>query len=277
MDCGFASQDGIDSPTHGQPNILLAVFPILRGLWIQLSQPLFDRNRQTGPIVLLRGVLGTTGFLLLFGALRRIPLADTVIIFQAHPLFVAALSPWILKERLRTGQWICIIASLFGVALIIGPTGEGTWLGRIMALVCAALSGVTINLVRHLRNQQIGPLTIALSFPLVATITIGPALALSLPHCVWTPPTLRDWGFLGALASAATMAQVMLTVGLGRVAAAQGAAMSNLQVIFAIGFGLVFLGEIPALTTLAGAAIIITSLLIFSLGFLPSTLANSNK
>jgi drug/metabolite transporter (DMT)-like permease len=59
------------------------------------------------------------------------------------------------------------------------------------------------------------------------------------------------------MAITAAMGQVLMTLGLGRVPAARGTAISNLQVAFALFFGWVFFHELPGWITLTGAAIII--------------------
>ena len=79
--------------------------------------------------------LGTIGLFTFFFALKRLPLADTVLIFQAHPLIVAMLAPWFLKERNRPLHWFLIIASVIGVFLV------GVAVGAVSTWVALSSSG----------------------------------------------------------------------------------------------------------------------------------------
>ncbi|MFH2001613.1 MAG: DMT family transporter [Planctomycetota bacterium] len=229
------------------------IVPVL-ALWaFQRRQPLFGKKRF---LLLLRGGLGSLGLFTFFYALRRLPLADTVLIFQAHPLLVALLAPWLLKERNRPVHWILLLISFAGVALIVGPTGAGDWEGRLSALICCVLAGFVYILVRFLRRSE-PTLTVAFSFPAITLLLFGPPFLLHIPGFTWMPPSLQDWCYLFAMALFAAGGQVLMTLGLGKVPAARGTALSNLQVAFALIYGMVFFDEIPALYTLAGAAIIV--------------------
>jgi drug/metabolite transporter (DMT)-like permease len=233
---------------------------VVVGAWARMrGEPLWVLERREGWLLVLRGALGTGGFLLFFGALQRIPLADTVILFQAHPLVVAAIGPWLLGERNRLSQWLLLALSLAGVALVVGPSGGGDMTGRLMALGCAVVAGSAYSIVRLL-SSRVPTSTIALAFPAVATATMGPLLALGVRGFEWSAPTPADWGWILGVASFSTVGQMLLTLGFGQVPAARAAALSNTQALFATLWGVVFLGEVPAATTLFGAAVVITSL-----------------
>ena len=234
------------------------------GLWARgRGEPLFAAERRSGLLLLLRGVLGTVGAMLFFGALRRIPLGDTMILFQSHPALVAFVSPWILGERLRPWQLLLVLGSIGGVALVVGPEGGGDWIGRGMALGCAVTTGLAVALVR-LARRELPALTVAIAFPAVAVATIGPAIALRVPWFSWGDPTPLDWGIVAAIAALGTIAQVLQAVGLGCMPAARGAPISNLQVVFAVVLGYLLLDEVPTATSLAGAALIVVCLLLLS-------------
>jgi drug/metabolite transporter (DMT)-like permease len=241
---------------------LFMVTVVMAWAW-KRGEPFWVTRGRAGALYWVRGILGTIGFVLLFGALRRIPLADTVILFQTHPFVVALLSPFLLGERLVARQWVFIGTSIAGVALVVGPSGEGSWTGRLMALGCALTTGVAMSLVRYL-GRSVPALTISLAFPVVACLSMGPLLAAGVPGFVWASPTRADWWFIGLLALFGTVGQVLVTAGLRRVPAARGTAISNLQVVFAMALGVAVLGEQPAWTTIAGASIIVASLVLMS-------------
>ena len=251
----------------GPPQLVLlrsAFMVVVVGAWaLHRGEPLWKARRREGLLLLLRGILGTAGFLLFFGALQRIPLADTVILFQAHPLVVAAIGPWLLRERTQRGQWVLMTLSLVGVGLVVGPTGGGDMAGRGMALGCALVAGFAYSIMRLL-SSSVPTLTIAFAFPAVAVATSGPLIALGVPGFTWTDPSAADWMWILSVAVTSTIGQILLTLGLGRVEAARGSAISNSQVVFAILWGVLFLGEYPSWNTLLGAALVVTCLALLS-------------
>jgi len=212
----------------------------------------------------LRGLLGTVSLFAFFYALKRLPLADTVLIFQVHPLIVAALAPVFLRERNRTVVWLLLGLSMAGVILVVGPTGEGTWDGRLSAFVCCILASFVYMLVSYLRRTE-ATLTIALTFPAVSLLFFGPAFALALPGFEWVAPTAADWFYLIAMSIAAAFGQVLMTLGLGKVPAARGTGLSNLQVAFALVYGFLFFGEVPGWVTLSGAILIVSAQILLAL------------
>ncbi|MBU0754533.1 MAG: DMT family transporter, partial [Planctomycetes bacterium] len=214
-------------------------------------------------LLLMRGFLGTLGLFSFFYALKNLPLADTVIIFQAHPLGVALLAPWLLKEKNLRRHWVFLSISFIGVILVVGPTGAGSWQGRISAFICCILASFVYILVRYLRRTE-ATLTIALSFPVVSLVIFAPLFLLGFPGCEWIAPTALDWLFLVAMAVFAALGQVMMTLGLGTVPATRGTALSNLQVAFALIYGSLFFDEIPGWVTVAGAVVIVCAQLLLT-------------
>ena len=249
----------------GPPQILLArslFMFIFFGLWAwKRGAPIFGRHYPG--LLWLRGVAGTAGFLLFIGALQRLTLADTILIFQAHPLFVALFGPWILKETNRPVQWLLMCISLCGVALVVGPMGGGGMSGRLMALGCAVISGLAYSLVRLTARRE-SFLTVVLSFPMASIFIIAPLMLFGLPGFSWHAPEPREWLLLAAVGCCSSVGQMLLTLGLKRVPAARGTPVFNLQVVLAMIYGYLFFMETPGTVTILGSILIVTSLILLS-------------
>jgi len=155
----------------------LLMVPVLAVWAWRAGQPLIGAKKS---LLLLRGLLGSAGLFFFFLALKLLPLADTVLIFQAHPLVVALAAPWLLKERNRPSHWILLSVSILGVALVVGPTGAGSWMGRLSGLACCVVAGFVYVLVRYLRRFE-PTLTVAFSFPAVTVMLFAPPFLLKVP------------------------------------------------------------------------------------------------
>lgn len=129
------------------------------------------------PIMLvIRGVLGTFGMLLTFGAFSLLPLADATVLLFASSLFLPILSFFFLKEHIGKARWLAIACGMVGVIIMARPTGEVNALGIAVALSAAFMHAIIGTILRHLGKSE-SPLTVTFYF-----LCIGAALsALPMP------------------------------------------------------------------------------------------------
>ena len=94
------------------------------------------------PLV-LSGLLLAAHFALWIESLNRTSVASSVVLVAMNPIFVAVLSPLILKERSSWRIAVAVLLGVAGAAVIAGPAlrSPGTTLGNLLALggaACAA-------------------------------------------------------------------------------------------------------------------------------------------
>lgn len=212
------------------------------------------RGTRTGMLV-VRGLLGYAALSCYFYSVQHLHLGDAVLLQYSHPIYVAILAPWFLRERTRASHWAFVAAALVGVALIVRPGGAL----RPEALVGASgavLSSLAYVAVRSLSRTE-PPLSILVWFPLVsvvpsffATLAAGPA---ALPRT-----SGEIVGHL-AVAACALVGQITLTIGLSRTGAAKGTAVTLTGPVFGLVFGYAFFRQIPGAASLAGSALVLGS------------------
>jgi drug/metabolite transporter (DMT)-like permease len=208
-------------------------------------------GRRLGMLV-TRGLLGYVALSCYFWSVQHLPLGDAVLLQYSHPIFVAVLAPFVLREPTSRAHWVTVLIAFGGVALVVGPSGElrGT---AAIAVGGALCSGLAYLAIRKLAATE-HPLTIMVWFPLVTVpgglvgaVLAGPA---SVP---------RDLGeVLAHLAVAATarLGQLTLTRGLARVEAARGTAATMTGPVFGVLFGLALFGTVPSPTSVAGMLVV---------------------
>ncbi len=209
---------------------------------------------QARGFLLLRGVFGFLGLHCVFYAVSQLPLADATVIQYLHPVFTAVLAMLLLSEIPGRGVLAGIGLSLLGLILVVQPTEQGFGLPPFAVLVAvggAFFSACAYVTVRRLAATE-HPLVIVLYFPLVTVPLTLPAV---LADPVW--PTGPEWVALVGVGIFAQIGQVALTHGMRHETAARATALSYLQVVFAICWGLGFFGEVPAAATLLGAVLIL--------------------
>lgn len=207
----------------------------------------------------LRGLIGFCALGCYYASLARLPLADATTLQNTTPLVTALLAWWLLSERVGWATAFAIATGLAGVVMIAHPFGDGTDLaGLAVALGGATCSAIAYVTVRQLSRTE-HALVIVFYFPLVATPL---AVPWALADCVWPSPV--QWLLLVAIGAVTQLAQVFMTLGLTLERAGRATSIGFLQVCFAMVWQLVAFGQMPALGTIAGAALIIAGTLAVS-------------
>ncbi len=223
--------------------IVLAPF-----LW-RLGLPRIWRVDRPG-LQFARVVFSTAEVFCFYAAVRHLPLADVMTYWLAAPIYVAAMSPWLLGERVGPLRWTAIGIGFVGVLLALAPSGAVepmATLTAILGTLCFALMMVT---GRSLRGT---PDTTLVSWQIIGALVAGAVLA----PIGWVTPTTADFLLLGMLGVVAMGAHVCVNRALKLADAATVAPFQYTLLLWAILFGWLFFGDVPRLMTLAGGAIII--------------------
>jgi drug/metabolite transporter (DMT)-like permease len=216
-------------------------------------------------LLVLRGVLGSIALACFFFSLVHLPLGEATLIQYMNPVFATLLAGMVLRERLRAPEVICLVASLLGVLFIARPEALfGAAADPIeplhvaIALGGAAFSGAGYVVVRKMGTAE-HHLVVVFYLPLLA-------VPLSIPFAAadWRWPTPTEWLLLAAIGVATQLAQMSMTRGLQLETTARATTTGYLQIVFAVLWGALFLGEIPDVWTLAGAATIIGSTILLA-------------
>jgi drug/metabolite transporter (DMT)-like permease len=204
-------------------------------------------------LLLLRGTCGSIALMCFFASIVDLPLGEATLIQNMNPVFATMLAAAFLKEHLGVAEVGCLVASLVGVVLIAHPT----FLFGVTGDPVNPLD-ILVALVRRMRTTE-HPLVIVFYLPLMT-------VPLSLPFALaeWRWPTPVEWLLLFGVGVTTQLAQVSMTRGLQMERTARATTVGYLQVAFAVVWGLLVLGEVPDVWTLAGATVIIGSILALS-------------
>ena len=208
---------------------------------------------------------GLSGFLALTRGLLRDPTTSPMRrprFFNISTRFsTALLAFWFLAERPTSATLVCIVLSLLGLGLMVSPyfyagpgrasTGDLPIAAIFAGLGGALGSGIAYTLVRKLVATE-HPSVIVLYFPMVC---IPGTLLLGGNDFIW--PTPQGWLILLGVGVFTQLGQLSLTRAMQFDSASRTTSLSYLQIVFAAGLGWLSFGEIPRITTLMGAALIL--------------------
>jgi drug/metabolite transporter (DMT)-like permease len=224
-------------------------------LWIAWDRK-WDAWRSARPLAHFgRSAIGIVSMTLGFSALALLPLAEATTISFGAPLFALALSAPLLGERVAAAKWVAVAFGFLGVLVVMQPGGDLPLLGTLVALGAAlgvALVTVTLRSISRTESTQ----TTVLWFTLFVTIVTGALLPwFGRSH------DLETWLLLVGIGLFGGVGQIGLTASLRFAPIATLAPLDYLQLLYAVLFGWLLFGAQPALTTWAGAALIIASVL----------------
>jgi len=170
--------------------------------------PVFGINKKW---LFIRGLAGTIALTLFFYTFQHMPMAIATIIQYLAPIFTVILALIILKEKVKTIQWLFILLSFSGVGLIafdkfIGdPSVHFSFFHIGIGMISAVFSGLAYTSVIKLKHTD-APITIVLYFPMIA-------IPLMTVFCFWsfTFPQGIEWVLLLVLGIFTQFAQIFLT------------------------------------------------------------------
>ncbi len=201
---------------------------------------------------LLRVLFGSGEVALFYWAVSYLPLADTMTIWLAAPVWAVVLAALLLGERVGAGRWLAVAAGFVGVAIALNPSSASLSKPALIALVGSFLFAAMMIAGRQLRGTP--------DVTLVAWQTLGAMLmGVALLPFGWVTPSLTDAALLGLLGIVAMVAHLCVTRSLKLAEASVVVPYQYTLIVWALIFGWFVFGDWPTPFMLFGAALIIVA------------------
>ena len=219
-----------------------------------LLRPLIRRGVRRPGLLLARSVFGFLGLSTTFYGISKLPLSDSMLLFNTVPLFVIILARLFLKEPLKREYPVILAISMVGVLIILRPGLD------VINFAGAVQAGGAINialayiLLRRLAGDD-DPFIIVYGFHFLTALFSLTAVGFSLPIPpaeMW--PTVVGVGVTGALG------QVLLTLAYRADPAGRVALANYAGIPIGVLLGWLFWSEIPDGYTIAGGVLIVSGL-----------------
>jgi len=230
-----------------------------RGIFISL--PLAILVWQAGGLKALRPVnrkahviragLVVVGTFLFVSGLKFLPLTDAIAIAFAGPLFITALAPSLLGERVGWRRWLAVAAGFLGILVIMRPGGTVIQWAALFPLAASLTGAFRDILTRRMSAQET---TVALLF----YTSLGVVLAgLVVSPFVWKPVPAADWGWFAVSGFLIGCAHFLMIETFRYGQAALVAPFKYSGVIWAAMLGYLIWGDIPDMGTVTGVGIVV--------------------
>ena len=202
-------------------------------------------GRKTNPyrghhtrLLIIRGGVGSVAFISLITAIRILPVSTALVIFYTFPVFSAIASFLIFKERLGKPEIICMMIVIAGVGMLLDYRMSTDLIGQLLALFASVFAGLTVTLIRSLRETN-GPVIIYLYFCTMGALVTFPMFALD----PILPATAVEWVMILGIVFSSVSAQLLMNQGFFYCRGWEGGVFMSSEVIFTAVVGIVFLGD----------------------------------
>ncbi|MER8919263.1 MULTISPECIES: DMT family transporter [unclassified Mesorhizobium] len=207
--------------------------------------------RMERPVLQILRVLATTvDTALFYAAVVYLPLADVMSFYMAGPIYVAALSHFLLGEKVGWRRWAAILVGFCGVLIILKPSSAAFSQSSLFALVGSIAFAFAIILSRRLRGTSD---TTLVTWQTIGTLLVGGVMTIG----AWQTPSALDFGAMLLLGIVSCSAHLMITRALKLAPASTLAPLHYSLLLWAVIFGLAFFGDVPGPRILIGSAIVV--------------------
>lgn len=207
-------------------------------------------TRQPGLQAFRAILVAAAAYLAVFSFAHAEMVAVYTMIFTA-PIITGVLAALLLGERLTLPRVLAVALGFSGTLIVLQPQNLQLAPGMATALILAFVFSLANILVRRL-NPEEGNLAMAV-YPL-GLLCLGFGI---IGGYFAQPPQFEHLGWFALAGLLQACGLLFIIVGFRRVEASVAAPFQYSQLLWGLGLGYVFFGEIPSLNTWLGAAIIV--------------------
>ena len=196
-----------------------------------------------------------------FYAFKLTTIANTVVLLYTGPIYVAILSPLVLKEVREKKANICLVLSIAGIFLMYNQglgdelNDRGLMLGAISGILFAFVIMATKKL-----SKDYSSITIVTMQLLMSAIILSPALFVEQQIVINNILLLLVLGLVHT-----AIAEFLYIDGLIKVSTQKASTISYIEPASAIIYAIILLNEIPEGLEIIGIALIATANIILNL------------
>lgn len=247
----------MSSLTYGPVEMVFYRGVVALGLllpYMLLTQPRSVFRPQRIGVHLVRALIGNLGVAFVFWAYTLLPMADATALLFAAPLFVTALSPVLLGERVDRYRWGAVGLGFVGIISIAQPSpalmANPASLIGLAAAFCIALVDITLRKL----GQTDAPLTTVFYFILIGVVVTAPYSIV-----VGGRPEGRMMPWLIGIGVFAAIQQVAKTTAYRLAEASLLSPYTYTAIIWATICGWLVWNELPNPAVLTGTGVVILS------------------
>jgi len=231
--------------------LLMAVFGWKKDFFISFNPKLMT----------ITSIINALGFLALAASIRMITLSTAMVLFFSFPAFAAFFSIVLFRERITKKNMFYILLALCGIMILFEFTLDGSFLGQALGLFAGLIIGLTLVLIRKLREQD-GPAIIYFYYCLAGCIMACP-FYITAPHI---PQNSAEVLIVVGIVLTSIAAMLLLNTGLRYCKSWESGIILTNELVFTALFGIFFFGDPVTWRFLLGGILILGSVIALNIG-----------
>jgi drug/metabolite transporter (DMT)-like permease len=240
----------VEWPSMAKAGARSAIGSAVLFLWLRRQTRFTWRPPQLGAAL---AYCGTVSLYVI--ANDRTTAANAIFLQYTGPIYVALLSPWVLGERARRSDWLCIAIALAGIALFFRDQFSPRGLAGIFAALGSGLCyGTMIVLLRKERDSSPAS-ALLLGNLITAAIGLPFAIGHSLP-----PAQIGMVVVLGVVQLG--LPYLLFSIAIQRVTALEAVLLPMLEPILNPLWVAIGRGEWPGPWSLAGGGLVLGAVIL---------------
>ena len=257
----FAFQDGLSRHLAENYNVLMVV--MIRYWFFATFAVWWSMKNANGwraavatdqPILqIFRAVLLALEICVMVLAFTYIGLVESMAVFAAYPLVVAALSGPVLGENVGWRRWIAIMIGFVGVLIILNPTVNVFTPAALIPLASASMFALYSLLTRFAARKD----PASVSFLWVGLV--GAVVMTLVGIWSWEPMTRFDSVLMAMLCVSGALAHWLLIKVYEIAEASSVQPFAFLHIVFAAGVGIIFFSEELHFNVAVGSGIVLAA------------------
>jgi len=199
----------------------------------------------------VRAVGGLLAQVLMFVAVKRMPLMNAVLLSKSAPLFIPLVAGIWLKKKIGGVIWVSLLIGFIGIVLILKPTEAlASDPFALIALSSAVFSAIALVAVNRLSNTESTNRVLFYYFFIASLLTAPFAIVQ------WRPPSHQEWMDLVGIGIFMAIGQLLIILAYHQASAGRVAPYNYSVVVFSGIIGWLVWKDAPDLVSLFGVILV---------------------
>jgi drug/metabolite transporter (DMT)-like permease len=202
-----------------------------------------------------RGLLLMISTYCMITAISMVPLADAYTITFTAPFLVTILSVPLLKERVGWRRWTAVLVGFAGVLIVFRPIAAPVHWAMLLPLITAACFALYQILTRKVSYDSRETAFMMLFY----LAWVGTAVMSAIVPAYWQTVAAGDWAWMTGMGALGAAGHLILIRALAITPASLLSPFIYSQIVWALGIGYFWFGDLPSIWMLVGCAVIVAS------------------
>jgi drug/metabolite transporter (DMT)-like permease len=202
-----------------------------------------------------RGLLLTISTGCMIVAISIVPLADAYAITFTAPFLVTLLSIPLLKESVGWRRWTAVTVGFVGVLIVFRPFAAPVHWALLLPLItafCFALYQIITRKVSYDSRETAFMMLFYLAW-------VGTAVMTAVVPAYWQAVAPGDWAWMVGMGALGATGHLLLIRALTITPASLLSPFIYSQIVWALGIGYLWFGDVPNVWMLIGCGVIVAS------------------